>query len=243
MIDDSKLRKYFLYAVGEIFLVVVGILIALGVNNWNQKNKEIRSGDELLERIQRDLVQDTSDFRNTIIENNKLREEIKGLMVSLYDGVENVEEVKHMSGIYDKALDQVFAPNDNTYKSILSSGTLSLIQNQQLKEEIVNLYSYYDQTGTLLDAINIWMGGLAVAVDTETNFIKFNDFVYDIYTRPEMLSEEDYAFLNDKNDPGFKILVRAISGTAFNQKVRNVYYENMIARCDKVLKQIDDEIR
>jgi hypothetical protein len=240
--EGNKYSKYFLYAIGEISLVVIGILIALWVNNWDKETQDQRLGEDLLERIHRDLVQDTINFRSTIISNNNLREEIKGLLVNLYDGVKNIEEVQNMTLIYDKALDQVFSPNDNTYKGMSNSGTLGLIRNVELKEEIVDHYSEYDQKKELLLTINQWMTGVAVTVDTETDFIKFGYDVYDIYTTEEMLNENDFSFLNNKEDRRFKILVRAISATAFNQKARNAYYNELISRCDIVLKSIDLEL-
>ena len=39
MIKENKTAKYFKYAIGEIILVVIGILIALAINNWNEENK------------------------------------------------------------------------------------------------------------------------------------------------------------------------------------------------------------
>lgn len=243
MLTENKFSKYLLYAFGEIILVVIGILIALGVNNWNQEAKDHRTGKDLLVRIHRDLVQDTISFRATIAHNEELREEIKALMVTLYGGVETIDQVKGMSNTYDKALDQVFSPNDNTYKSMLSSGTLGLIQNLELKEEIVKLYSDYDFNRELLASIGDWMIGVASAVDTQTDFIKFGNDVSDIFTTKEMLNEKDFAFLNDKENPGFKMIVRAISGAAFNQKLNNAIYTQLIIRCDTVLRKIDQELK
>ena len=54
--EKSPLGRYFLYAIGEIVLLVVGILIALAVNNWNQDRKDQLLSKDLLVRIHRDLV-------------------------------------------------------------------------------------------------------------------------------------------------------------------------------------------
>ena len=242
LLSENKLSKYLLYALGEIVLVVIGILIALAVNNWNQENKEHRLGDDLLIRIHRNLVQDTINFRNTIDRNNALREDLKGLLVDLYDGVENIEEVQNMSKTWDLLLDQAFAPNDNTYQSMVSSGTLGHIRNPELKEEIVALYSEYDQINALLLSIGEWMIGIASTMDSETDFIKFGSEVSDIFQTQEMFNENDYAFLNEKDNPKFKLFVRAMSSVAFYQKVNNSYRSELIKKCDLVLKSIDREL-
>ena len=242
LLSENKFGKYLTYAIGEIILVVIGILIALGVNNWNEERKEQRLGDDLLVRIHQDLVKDTIHFRNDIIRNNALREDLKEVLVGLYDGVDNMEEVKAMSETWDLMLDQAFSPNDNTYQSMLSSGTLGLIGNQDLKDEILDLYGEYDQTKVLLQSISEWMIGLASNMDANTNFIKFGSTVSDIYTTQEMFNESDYAFLNERDSPEFKLFVRALSGVAFYQKVNNGYRSELIKKCDSVLKSIDQEL-
>ena len=64
--EKNKTRKYFKYAIGEIVLVVIGILIALQVNNWNQirisKNNEI----EILEDFQKGLINDIQELNHVI---------------------------------------------------------------------------------------------------------------------------------------------------------------------------------
>jgi Family of unknown function (DUF6090) len=243
LLTENKFSKYLIYAVGEIVLVVIGILIALGVNNWNQEKKNHRLGEDYLLRIHRDLVQDTISYRGIITHNNNLREDIKGLLVTLYAGVDNIEQVQNMSAIYDKALDQVFSPNDNTYKGMISSGALGLIRNLELKEEIVSLYSEYDQARALLTAIGDWMINIATTETNETGILKFNNNVSDIFTTEEMLNENDFSFLNNKEDRRFKIFVKAISATAFNQRASNAYYNDLISKCDAVLRLIDQELK
>lgn len=106
MLVEKKFSQYLVYAMGEIVLIVIGILNALSVNNWNQENKDRAIREDYLARIHRDLVQDTTNFRSIIVRNNKLREDIKGMLVSIYAGVDNIEQVQSMSHVYGQALDQ-----------------------------------------------------------------------------------------------------------------------------------------
>lgn len=241
-LSEQRFSKYLLYAIGEIALVVIGILIALGVNNWNEDKKNRVIEKEYLARIHNDLVLDTTQFRKIIKENLELREEIKDLLVTLYDGIDSIEQVQRIGATYDKALDQVFSPNDNTYKGMVSSGTLGLVQNLDLKEEIVNLYSEYDQKEALFSGIGQWMISVATAETIQTEFLKFNNGISDIFTTKEMLSEKDFAFLNDPEHPDFKIFVKAISATSFVQSASNGYYLELIGQCEIVLERIDHEL-
>lgn len=243
LLKEGKTTNYLKYAIGEIVLVVIGILIALQVNNWNQKTKDHHLGKDFLFRIHRDIVQDTINFRSIITSNKALREDIKRALDTIYHGIDNIKQVKYIGAIYDKALDQVFSPNDNTYRGMVSSGTLGLIQNLELKDEIIDLYSEYDQKSALFSGIGQWMITVATAETIQTDFLKFNDGVSDIFTSPDMLNEQDYAFLNDKNDPKFKMFVKAIAATAFNQSTSNGYYQELIHSCERVLQHIDEELK
>jgi hypothetical protein len=60
------MRKYTLYAVGEIALVVIGILIALQINNWNENRKETEIEQKLLLSLQREISTNIADLERTI---------------------------------------------------------------------------------------------------------------------------------------------------------------------------------
>lgn len=64
--DDNKPLKYMRYAVGEIVLVVVGILIALQVNNWNEDYKESQAIKSVLYEIKEDLIKDKAELERNI---------------------------------------------------------------------------------------------------------------------------------------------------------------------------------
>jgi len=59
LLTENKFSKYFFYAIGEIVLVVIGILIALSINNWNETQKEKVKLNNVLEIVKLDLIKDT----------------------------------------------------------------------------------------------------------------------------------------------------------------------------------------
>ena len=66
LIEQDKVRKYLLYAIGEILLVVIGILIALQVNYWNELRKTQRSETQFIENITPDLKIDPDELRRVV---------------------------------------------------------------------------------------------------------------------------------------------------------------------------------
>ena len=63
---ENKTGKYFKYAVGEIILVVIGILIALSINNWNENRKLVIKEKETYKNIITDLKRDLIQLETTI---------------------------------------------------------------------------------------------------------------------------------------------------------------------------------
>ena len=79
--DEGNLKKYLFYAIGEILLVMVGILLALQVNNWNQNISRARLETNYLKRLQNDLKKDSRRL-NTHFELLNIKSEMLKLILS-----------------------------------------------------------------------------------------------------------------------------------------------------------------
>ena len=79
--DEGNLKKYLFYAIGEILLVMVGILLALQVNNWYQNISRARLETNYLKRLQNDLKKDSSRL-NTHFELLNIKSEMLKLILS-----------------------------------------------------------------------------------------------------------------------------------------------------------------
>ena len=62
LLSENKFNKYLVYAIGEIVLVVIGILIALQINNWNENRKKNAQEQFILERLKVDITKDLNDI-------------------------------------------------------------------------------------------------------------------------------------------------------------------------------------
>ncbi len=72
LLTENKFSKYLLYAIGEIVLVVIGILIALSLNNWNGDQKRSQQELDLMAEMRENLSNDLVDARFNIGMNKKL---------------------------------------------------------------------------------------------------------------------------------------------------------------------------
>ena len=140
LLSEGKTTKYFKYAIGEIVLVVIGILIALQINNWNEnrkiKHKETVIQKELLESINSDLKAYES-FSEPRIERKK-----RGLD-SLFTYVFDNKEIEDSLFIdfYTNMSQDIFLRFDNGPFEDLKSSGLDIISNDALRTAINNAYT------------------------------------------------------------------------------------------------------
>ncbi len=140
LLKENKTGKYFKYAIGEIILVVFGILIALQINNWNEnrkiKHKETVIQKELLASINSDLKAYES-FSDPRIERKK-----RGLD-SLFAYVYDNKEIKDSLFIdfYTNMSQNIFLRFDNGPFEDLKSSGLDIISNDALRTAINNAYT------------------------------------------------------------------------------------------------------
>lgn len=153
LISENKFSKYILYAIGEIALVMIGILLALQVNNWNDiKNAKIDSiqfTNRLLNEVNSNLV--ITDIEITDIEITKEQNQINSgkQMLSMFNtDAETLNSRILDSLIYDVMTTNKIDINIGTLTEGLNTGKIALIQSDSLKAA---LYSF----PTLLEEIKI----------------------------------------------------------------------------------------
>ena len=154
----NKPGKYIKYAIGEIVLVVIGILIALSINNWNENRKEKIIGRIFLEEIKSDLEKDIEETED-IIEVYLDRLNILKLMNPRFqlDSFVVVPEVD-TTGIKGTTLFNrgiSFRSNNGTYNSMIADGKTYFIQNKNLFQRIQNVYDQHKRIYSLYESIKI----------------------------------------------------------------------------------------
>ena len=142
LLTDNKFNKYLLYATGEILLVVIGILIALQVNNWNEERKERRVELKYFHNLTNDLRADIERLNYMIdLAAGKVKASQR---VKLQSDQDSIGSLYHFSDdMQELIFVDEFKPNDNTYEEMKSSGNFSTIRNDTLKLKLMNLRKTY----------------------------------------------------------------------------------------------------
>ena len=133
----SQTGRYLKYAVGEIILVVIGILIALSINNWNENRKLKNQELKLLADIRSNLISNYNTFKDDSTYNQSL--------ILQYEKIESYIENDLK---YDVELDSAFGVltfwntpyiTSTAYNTLQTKG-LDLIQNERIRQDIVEIY-------------------------------------------------------------------------------------------------------
>jgi hypothetical protein len=129
MAENNKPMKYVRYAVGEIILVVIGILIALSINNWNEEQKESVQEKILLEQLKEDYLSNLQQLDSKIATRKLIINSSKDLL-TYFDNPKLATRDSVISKLSNLGLTVTYDPIDN---DLLASGQISIIKNQKLK--------------------------------------------------------------------------------------------------------------
>ena len=143
LLTEKKISKYLIYAVGEIILVVIGILIALQVNDWNEIQKVNRWEERFLIDLQNELknnhVQLTEVYAKQFKKGNDFREVLKLIPKSSKANKSKIDSIYKSA----RTGNLTFFPTTGVYNSAMSAGKIENIKSDSLKYAITNLYNRY----------------------------------------------------------------------------------------------------
>uniref|UniRef100_UPI00404B0E66 hypothetical protein n=1 Tax=Gelidibacter sp. TaxID=2018083 RepID=UPI00404B0E66 len=136
LLNEGKTSKYFKYAIGEILLVVIGILIALQINNWNETQKKIKIKQSYIDNLITDLTEDTIFFKKNLILNYAYKQNIDSSLNFINNATPNLDTiVMHVkSNNSNDGLRVINNYNDNTFSILISSGNIDLFSNKFTNE-------------------------------------------------------------------------------------------------------------
>jgi hypothetical protein len=137
LLSKNKFSTYLLYAIGEIALVMIGILLALQVNNWNEQRKDNATEQKILTALQEDLIINIDRLKSDIL-----------LEQNTIDQAQKIIAHLDQRKPYDPTLDAIFAESIYSPDVVLSTSSyetlkfkgVDIIQKEVLRKNIVNLF-------------------------------------------------------------------------------------------------------
>ena len=138
--ETGKTMRYFKYAIGEILLVMVGILLALQVNNWNEQRKQNKLELNYLLALKDEFQYNLKDLERVIALNDRNMENAQKLAKYTGPGAPKITDVDFSKLIFKVLTTEVqYRPGSGVINEIINSGKLSIFRNQELKKALASL--------------------------------------------------------------------------------------------------------
>jgi len=208
MADDNKPIKYMRYAIGEIILVVIGILIALQINNWNEDRKELNEEQKIVfslnEKFKKNLIQ----LDSSIISIDKTLRGIDSILKVMNKTITLDSNPETLDKLLLRAINMPrFFPSSMVLKELEGSGKLTKLKNSKLK--------------SLLYLWNSNIDKMEVALTLSTN--SFEDAL-DYIKKNGSLRRIDYAMTSSSDLP----LSQTIISQSNEHLLTDLQFENVV---------------
>jgi len=129
---ENKVAKYLRYAIGEILLVVIGILIALQVNNWNEHRKTKIEEKKFLKQLKIEFTDNQNKLAGIIHHHRTINYSLRKLLAAIKPKPEVIPEDSLTKYLAELPHIRFYKPKKRTITSLISTGKISIISNDSL---------------------------------------------------------------------------------------------------------------
>ena len=204
LLAENKLSNYLLYAFGEIVLVVVGILIALQVNTWNQNRLDSKEEKQLLQAIHSKMTYNKFQVETGLKRYSEVINSSKKL-IELSTAELNSTSEEAINYLIHNLPKRFLVGNSNKtsiYDEMIGSGKLNLLQSEKLRSELTSLKanmellaSYEDLQSSFVDNhLNPFLNKYSARLEITVNGYKTDTTFYD------KIFAESFSDLNVSNN-------------------------------------------
>lgn len=139
LLSEGKTGKYLKYALGEIILVVIGILIALQLNNWNESQKTENTEQAYLTSLKEEVIYNIGELEKVMAINENNAENALKLLEYTGNDVPEISGKECNLLIANTLIWEVqFRPSTGVYDEIISSGKLGIFSNSELRQMLAS---------------------------------------------------------------------------------------------------------
>ena len=231
LIKSGQTKTYLLYAMGEIALVVIGILIALQVNNWNLERQAKQFESKLLSELQNSIRSEFGFINFSIRMNEDIQSSCRVILSHLDNDIpyhDSLADHFTNSNIWMSVLIKKHA-----YENIKSYG-LDFIKKPGLKEQITGFYEgMLPFANTMMERQNLYYYNTAVPILTE---------LFEETTTP-LVNQEGiipYNYEELKNDRRYRNILKS---NIRNRNAENDWIENMLEELKELEQELENEIK
>lgn len=198
LLMENKTSKYFKYAIGEVILVVIGILIALQINNWNEERMNHETAMYLLSSLNGDLENDIEELKSNVLDAKNTVMASKMLQLYALDSIKYSNDIQQF--INSVASGVSFDLNNITYNEMINSGTIDLL-NRAIRKAVTTHYWYIESfDGNRDDLLQLKrsINQLLIENGCTPNMINENDLKIALNDKKLLAAIKQWEYLGNK---------------------------------------------
>ena len=249
LLNEGKTSKYFKYAIGEIVLVVIGILIALQINNANENRKEKIIESSYLKRLIIDLEENKMLWKKTLHRKKKQLEAAHTFLNFRFSKnqdtiIKILPYFQNLGTWKDVNINQV------TFNEMVSSGNLNLITNDSIKIKLLNLDKLYKAILNNQEVLKVEHNDrlhqpTMKIINTSNAFVidpNQRNVIKRKLTQEEMglyfsqFQKDLITLINDKE------FINGVVGITYNAQSQFISFEDAIVKVNELISLINKEI-
>jgi hypothetical protein len=188
MLSENKFSKYLLYAVGEIFLVVIGILIAVQINTYYNAQRDRHLETTCLENLKEDLQIELAVIREQLDHEAQIIARVDSCFLAFDSVLSNLELSTMLQNLCTR---RTFVANKAAFNNMVNTGDIVLITNSDLQNAMVRYYQQLDYTAAVINNNNLFV------IDSQFGaFVESNGFGFRMNSDGEV--DESYRLSPEK---------------------------------------------
>ena len=230
--EKNKTGKYLKYAIGEIVLVVIGILIALSINNWNEERKSVNKGKELIRLVYNDLKTDITILNEIVERLDEQSNAVDNLLKIFESQNQFIKDTLAFSNDWSRSSWPLTVDRtQNTFSELKTSGQSTLINDNSLIDDLNQFYNSYDSRIKNYNEypkdvrlqkriINLTSGNLFDAKTYQSKNIATKNYIQDVLENPKV----------------HKLLLGIYRSCHYNK----IFFNELLVKTDNIIKSIED---
>jgi hypothetical protein len=240
LLGEGAVTKYLLYTIGEIALVVIGILIALQVNNWNEERIDHKNEHIYLERLRHDLEADSAYFASRFKSSEHEIDNYTKWVQEAYRGVDSKDEMMQLTDLLTTSSEHITIQN-TTYLEMVNAAHINIIQNDSLKISIIDLYRKYETISKHVEEINAY--STKSLSETSGSLWKYSSFASPLFDEPIMYDKSEWAWINNPLSEQFRSIESTITVYYYKHRLFISYFREILIEIGRVSRMIEAELK
>lgn len=239
LLVENKFGKYLLYAIGEIALVVIGILIALSVSNWNDAKNLSKIELAQLSNLKDDINSDILMLKKADAL-YKQHEANSKIAIDLFYKAETIKDLNSIGSLSSGLWNELYI-NQNSYNEMVSSGTMHLIKNKELQRKITEYYLAAEANRLYLRDVNKVQSQMS---ELSTDIYPYKFLISLPKNHTVDLELIDTSWIGNPNSRTYLAVISYLNADlSLNNVYRRTVYQRTLVKADDLKKSLQEELK